>query len=246
MSQRLADKTAVITGAGSGVGRATAELFHREGARVVLGDVSGSEKDVAARLGAGAVAVGVDVTDPTQVGALIQVAVTEFGGLDVLVNCAGVDGELEPAAQISDANIRRVFDVNFMGPLYAMRAAIPVLLEGGGGSIVNVASASTEKAFPMLGVYAASKAALISLTRAFGAEHAASGIRANAVSPGVIDTPLSRAMPPEMFNAAVNGTPIKRAATPEDIAKALLFLASDDSAYATAATFFVDGGMSVA
>jgi NAD(P)-dependent dehydrogenase (short-subunit alcohol dehydrogenase family) len=246
MTQRLAGKTAVITGAGSGLGRATAQLFHREGAQVVLGDVSGREKETADDLGQGAIAVSVDVTHREQVEALIAAAVAEFGTLNVLVNCAGIDGDLAPVVMISDANMQRVLDVNFMGPFYAMRAAVPVLLEAGGGSIINVASSSTEKAFPMLAAYAASKAALVSLTRAFGAEHAAAGIRANVVSPGVIDTPLSRAFPPGMFEAAVDGTPIKRPATPVDIANALLFLASDDSAFATASTFFIDGGMSVA
>ena len=147
---------------------------------------------------------------------------------------------------ITDASMRRVFDVNFMASFYAMRASVPALLERGGGSIVTVSSSTTEKVFPVLAAYASSKAALVSLTRAVGAEHAASGIRANVVSPGVIDTPLARAFPTEMFEAAVGGTPIKRPASPLDIANTLLFLASDDSTFATSGTLFVDGGMSVA
>jgi NAD(P)-dependent dehydrogenase (short-subunit alcohol dehydrogenase family) len=246
MSARLDGKVAVITGAGSGLGRATAALFHREGAQVVLGDITGNEKEVAGGLGEGAFAVSADVTQPAEVDALIAAAVTEFGGLDILANCAGIDGELTPAAQISDATMRRVLEVNFMGPFFTMRAAVPVMLERGGGSIINVASATTQKAFPMLGAYAASKSALISLTRSFGADHAAQGIRANVVSPGVIDTPLSRAFPPEMFDGAVAMTPIKRPATPEDVAYALLYLASDESSVVTLATFAIDGGMSVA
>jgi NAD(P)-dependent dehydrogenase (short-subunit alcohol dehydrogenase family) len=221
-------------------------MFHREGAKVVLGDITGNEKQVADELGDGAFAVTGDVTKPDDVDALIGAAISEFGGLDVLANCAGIDGDLTPAVQISEANMRRVVDVNFMGPFFTMRAAVPLMLQRGGGSIINVASATTQKAFPMLGAYAASKSALISLTRSFGADHAAQGIRANVVSPGVIDTPLSRAFPPELFDGAVAATPIKRPATPEDIAYALLFLASDESCAATLATFAIDGGMSVA
>jgi len=245
MGQRLAGKVAVITGAGSGLGRATATVFHREGAKVVLGDISGREKEVADLLGRDAVPVSVDVAQPDQVDALIRTAVSEFGRLDVLANIAGIDGELTPAVSISDANMQRVLAVNFWGPFYAMRAAVPVMRAAGGGSIINIATASTEKVFPMLGAYAASKAALVSLTRAFGAEHAAEGIRVNAVSPGVIDTPLARAFPPGVFEAAFEGTPIKRPAAPEEIANAVLFFASVDSSFATASTLFVDGGMSV-
>lgn len=246
MSQRLDGKTAVITGAGSGLGRATAHLFHSHGARVVLGDVSGAEKEVAGQLGSRALPVAVDVSSAEQVDALIEAATGEFGSLDILVNCAGIDGELTPVADGTEANMRRVLDVNFMGPFFTMRAAVPVMLSAGGGAIVNVASASTEKAFPMLGAYAASKAALVSLTRSFGAEHAAAGIRANVVSPGVIDTPLSRAFPEGMFEAAAAATPIKRPALPAEVAQAILFLASDEGAFATASNLFFDGGMSVA
>lgn len=246
MPGRLDGKVAVITGAGSGLGKATAELFHAEGAEVVLGDISGSQDDVAAALGDRALAVQVDVTRRGEVDALIQAAVDAFGGLDVVANVAGVDGELLPVADVSEESFQRVFDVNLKGPLYVMQAAVPLMAANGGGSIVNVASASAAKAFPLMGAYASSKAALIALSRAFAVENIGHGIRVNAVSPGAIDTPLARALPPEMFDGAVAATPIKRAAEPHEIAEALLFLASEESAFATASLVFMDGGMSVA
>lgn len=246
MSGRLVGRVAVITGAGSGVGKAAAELFHSEGAKVVLGDVSGRQDDVAAALGDGALPVQVDVTRRDEVEALIRAAVDTFGGLHAVANVAGIDGELTPAAAISDADFQRVMDVNLKGPLYAMQAAVPLMAENGGGSIVNVASATTKKAFPLMGSYACSKAALIALSRTFAVENADHGVRVNVVSPGAIDTPLARALPPEMFDAAVAATPIKRPAEPREIAEALLFLASDESAFATASVIDVDGGMSVA
>lgn len=246
MSRRLDGKVAVITGAGSGLGKATAELFHDEGAKVVLGDISGNQESVAEALGDGALAVQVDVTRRTEVQALVQAAVDAFGGLDVVANVAGIDGELIAVADVSEESFQRLFDVNLKGPFYAMQAAVPIMAANGGGSIVNVASASAAKAFPMMGAYATSKAALIALTRAFAVENIGHGIRVNAVSPGAIDTPLARALPPAMFDGAVAATPIKRPADPREIAEALLFLASEESAFATASLMFMDGGMSAA
>jgi NAD(P)-dependent dehydrogenase (short-subunit alcohol dehydrogenase family) len=245
MSGRLDGKVAVITGAGSGLGRATAGLFHREGAKVVLGDISGRQDEVAGELGDGALAVQVDVTSREQNEALIARAVEAFGGIDVLACCAGVDGELAAGAEISDESLRTVIEVNLWGPFHAMRAAVPRMIERGGGSIITIASATTDKAIPMLGAYATSKAALVRLTRGFGTEYIAQGIRSNVVSPGAIDTPLSRALPPAMFDASVEATPIGRPAEPEEIAQAILFLASDESSFVTAASFAVDGAMSV-
>lgn len=243
MSQRLAGKTAVITGAGSGLGRATAELFHREGARVVLGDVSGKQDEVAAALGDGAVAVQVDVRERDQVAVLVQTAIESFGALDVVANVAGVDGDLIPSADVSDEEFERVLDINLKGPWRVMQAAVPVMAARGGGAIVNVASSGAVKAFPLMGAYATSKAGLIALSRAFAVETIGQGIRVNVVNPGAIDTPLARALPPEYQEAAVTATPIKRYADPREIAEAILFLASDASSFAMASVVTVDGGM---
>jgi NAD(P)-dependent dehydrogenase (short-subunit alcohol dehydrogenase family) len=245
MSGRLDGKVAVVTGAGSGLGKATAELFHREGAKVIAGDISGRQEETAASLGDRAIGVRVDVSDRDAVARMIDAGVQKFGSIDVVANVAGIDGPLGPLVNISPEDFQRLVDVNLKGPLNVMQAAIPVMLEGGGGSIVNVASNSAERIFPMIGGYAATKAALVALSRAFAVENATDGIRVNVVNPGVIDTPMSRSVPPEAFDAAIALTPMKRPSEPGEIAKALLYLASDESSFATGTVLTIDGGMTI-
>ena len=174
---------------------------------------------------------------------MIAAAIEAFDGLDVVVNVAGIDGALIPAADVEDEEFDRVLDVNLKGPWRVMQAAVPELIARGGGAIVNVASSGAVKAFPLMGAYATSKAGLIALSRAFAVENIAHGIRVNVVNPGAIDTPLARALPQEYQDAAVSGTPIQRFAEPREIAEAILFLASDASSFAMASVVTVDGGM---
>lgn len=243
MRGRLNGKVAVVTGAASGLGAATARLFHAEGARVVLGDVSGGQKEVADELGDGAVAVHVDVTQRAEVENLIRTATDTFGRLDCVINVAGIDGPLAPAATISEEEFRKVFEVNVVGPLHVMQTALPQLVDAGGGAIVNVASSSAVKAFPMMGAYTASKSALIALSRAFAVENIGYGVRVNVVNPGAMDTPMARALPPEMFEGATAATPIQRPADPAEVAEGILFLASDAASFAVASVVTLDGGM---
>jgi NAD(P)-dependent dehydrogenase (short-subunit alcohol dehydrogenase family) len=247
-SGRLAGRTAIITGATAGIGEAVSRLFAAQGARVVL---------VARRREAGdrlvsqigphrAVFVPGDVADPHTPPRVVDTAVTKFGGIDILVNNAGMDftGDLL-AADITEA--RRVFDVNFFGALGLLQEAGRAM-RGRGGSIVNVTSRAASVGLPSLGIYGASKGALLSLTRAAAIELAPFGIRVNAVSPGLTNTPLVRTWidsqedPPAFRERVAAAIPQRRLAEPEEVAAAILFLASDEAAHITGASIAVDGG----
>jgi NAD(P)-dependent dehydrogenase (short-subunit alcohol dehydrogenase family) len=241
--KRLDNKVILITGAGSGIGAQTAELFHHEGANVVALDISGSEKLTADRLGDGAVAVRADVARSDDVRDAVSLAVATFGNLDAVVNCAGIDGEIGPLTETTDENCVRVLNVNLTGTFLVMKYAIMAMLANGGGSIVNISSAAGVASVPTLGIYGASKAGVIMLTRSTAAEYAAKGIRVNVICPGAIDTPLLRGAPQKIQDAVAARAPIGRAGTTSEIANAALFLTSDEASYVTGATLSVDGGM---
>ena len=244
---RLAGKVAVVTGGGSGIGRAVARRFASEGAAVAVADVDGeSAKAVAAEIeasGGSAFGIEVDVTDGERVRAMVDRAVSEFGGVDVLMTAAGVLGfgsvvETEPVLW------NRVIAVNLTGTYLCARAAIPRMVERGGGSIVTVSSSTgAHDAAPGTAAYIASKGGVAMLTKAISVDHARQGIRANAIAPGPTDTPmLSGVMTPEELRAFGEAMPIGRLAQPEELAAAALFLASDEASYVTGAVFAVDGG----
>jgi len=253
MGGRLRDRTALITGAGSGIGRATALLFADEGAAVAVVDLDGDAArrtvDAVAAAGGVALAVEADVTVGGDVERACAAAVDAFGGLDVLYNNAGVDA----AGSVADAtedDWDRCFAVNVKGTFLTSRAAVPHLADGG-GAIVNQASVAALVGVRDFAAYCAAKGAVVSLTRAMAVDLAERGIRVNALCPGTVFTPLMeplmRARGDGDVAAGVAITalkyPIGRLGAPEEVAAAALFLASDDASFVTGSIFTVDGGM---
>jgi NAD(P)-dependent dehydrogenase (short-subunit alcohol dehydrogenase family) len=245
---RLQGKVAIVTGGGSGIGAAMVRGLHAEGARVVIADVSGQEDQVAAQLGDRAVAMNTDMRDDDAVSQLVTRTVQEFGKLDVMCNNAGIDGDIAPTADCSLENFDRVLAVNTRGVFLGLRHAIPAMLAGGGGSIINTASIAGLVAFPGLPAYCASKGAVLGLTRSVAVEYGKAGIRCNAICPGVVQTPLLESLQrrdPESFDQLIAGaeamTALGRVAQPAEIGAVAVFLASDESSFLTGAAIPVDG-----
>jgi NAD(P)-dependent dehydrogenase (short-subunit alcohol dehydrogenase family) len=235
MQKSLEGKVAIITGAGSGMGLATAHLFHAEGAMVVLTDISGKEQQVAAELGENAVALTGDVSNAAHVAAVVELALRSFGGIDVLANIAGIPGKMVPLHETS------VF--------LTMKMALPHMIDRGGGSIVNVASTAALIGTPGLVAYAASKAGVAGLTKGAAVEYGKHNIRVNAVCPGVIKTPMydsGIADNPGVVDYLMSLVPLGRTGFANEIANPLLFLASDASSYITGAILPIDGGQTTA
>lgn len=254
MPTRLADQTALVTGAASGIGRAAAVRLAQEGARVVVTDVSDEGIAETVRLieaaGGQALARRVDVTVDAQVAAAVAAAVETFGGLDVAVNVAGVGGVQAPTADYPEDAWLRVVDVNLTGVWRSMRHEIPAMLRPGaarpGGAIVNVSSASGLVGFPMHAAYAASKHGVVGLTRTAALEYARHGLRINAICPGFVDTPMVALMTgrdPEVERALGNRMPIGRLGTVEEVAAAIAWMASDDAAFMIGHALAYDGGI---
>ena len=249
MACRLQDKIAVITGAGSGMGKAMAELFVAEGANVVLADISGKQDAVAAALGANAVAVHCDVSDEDQVQAMIARAEDTWGRLDVLCNNAGFGGGMAPLHKQSLELWNRVHDTNIKGSFLGMKYGIAAMLRSGGGAIVNTGSASAVIGWKHHSVYAAAKAGVHQMTKIAALDYSDHNIRVNAIAPGTMWTGLVEASqkydaPPDGF-PVLAGIPMGRWGLARDIAQAALFLASDEAAYVTGVILPVDGGYSI-
>ncbi|MBW2426989.1 MAG: glucose 1-dehydrogenase [Deltaproteobacteria bacterium] len=247
---RLQGKVALISGAARGMGQAEARLFAAEGAKVVLGDVVDDEgKAVASEIGEAAIYRHLDVTSEEDWSAAATATREAFGRLDVLVNNAGI-GEMVPFAEMSLEDYRRVTEVNQTGVFLGMKAAIEPMTEAGGGSIINISSIDGLVGANCVLHYVASKWAVRGMTKAAAMELAPRGIRVNSVHPGFIRTmignPEGIARPEGdslLDDFTKRWTPMGRTGVPEDIAKLVLFLASDESAYSTGSEFVADGGM---
>jgi NAD(P)-dependent dehydrogenase (short-subunit alcohol dehydrogenase family) len=246
MTGRLQDKVAVITGAGSGMGKAMAEIFSAQGAKLVLADISGKQHEVASSIGQNAVAVHCDVSKEADVQAMIAKAEDTFGRLDVLCNNAGFGGGMAPLHEQSLETWDRVHATNLRGVFLGMKYGIISMLKTGGGAIVNTTSASAVVGWKHHSVYGAAKAGVNQLTKAAALDYSDKNIRINAVAPGTMWTGLVEASkthdtPPEDF-PRLAGIPMGRWGLSEDIANAALYLASDEAAYVTGVVLPVDGG----
>lgn len=241
---RLEGKRTIVTGAASGIGEATARLFAAEGARVLAVDLPGTRLDEAHAGAANIVTAFDNVADETAADRVVSRAVSEFGGLDVLVNNAGTaSNQLAEVATLEEWD--RVFSVNIRGVFLLCRAAIPQLRAAGGGRLVNVASVMAERTDYGLSAYCASKAGVAGLTRTLALELGKFGITANWIEPGAIETGMTRQNFAQEHIRAVweKKSPMKRLGQPIDVARAILFLASDDSAFVTGQGLVVDGGL---
>ena len=247
MPDDLASQVAVVTGGGSGIGRATALLLAERGASVLVADIDGANAEkVAAEIGGAAMSLPVDVTQVDQVEAMVQQAVSSYGGLHIAINNAGTSGQFGATADVDPDEWRRVIDLNLNGVFLCMRAEIPAILAAGGGAIVNTSSGAGLMGFAGLPAYVASKHGVIGLTRAAALEYSAKGIRVNCVCPGTVRTPMLEAFTGDesTLQAMGRAMPIKRLATPEEIAEAMVWLVSPAASYVTGHALAVDGGAS--
>jgi 3-oxoacyl-[acyl-carrier protein] reductase len=245
---RLHQRTAIITGAASGIGLATAEIFAAEGANVVVTDLRPDAAEAAASViravGGVAIGVGCDAADAGDIRRVIAAAVEQFGKLDIVVGNAAADLAPGPIEGVTDEQWDRAFAVNARGAFLLARAALPHLRAAGGGSMLFTSSLGGKQGTQGLATYGATKAAIVNLVKSLALDHAAEGIRVNAVCPGTIGTPglLDREIPIEALAAMI---PMGRVGRAEEIARTFLFLASDEASFITGQSIDVDGGMGI-
>ena len=250
--KRLAGKVAIVTGASAGIGRATAKLFAIEGAKVVVAARRRAELDtLVAEIHAAdgeAVALAGDVQSEDFAHSLVELAVSRFGRLDIAFNNAGTLGEAGPTTDISEKGWSEALAINLTSAFLGAKHQIPQMLRQGGGSIIFTGTfVGYTAAFPGVAAYAASKSGLIGLTQALAAEYGPQGIRVNTILPGAVDTAMYRAMndTAEAQAFVTNLHALKRVAKPEELARSVLYLASDDSSFVTGTATLVDGGVSI-
>ena len=248
MNGEFTDKVAIVTGAASGIGRASAQLYAREGANVVVSDVdeAGGQETVQLIQEAGgeALFVKADVSRPADCEALVDQAVERYGRLDIACNNAGIGGEQNLTADYSVEGWQQVININLSGVFYCMKYQIPAMMANGGGAIVNMASILGQVAFAMAPAYVAAKHGIVGLTKNAAVEYAEQGIRVNAVGPGFIKTPMLDPLEedPETMQLLVTLHPIGRLGQPEEVAELVVWLSSDKASFVTGAYYAVDGG----
>jgi len=250
----LKDKVAIVTGAGSGIGKATAEYFAQQGAKVVVAEwnqESGTQTaDSITKAGGEAIFCHTDVSQASQVEALVQKTVAQFGGLNILVNNAAVQ-ILAKLADTTEEVWDRIHSVNLKGVFLGCKYAIPVMQKAAGGAIVNIASVLGLVADPDLAAYCAAKGGVISLTRVAALTYGPDKIRVNCICPGDVETPLVQEYfdkdpdPARLRNEIYSKYALRRIASPQEIAKATAFLASDDSSFVTGSAMVIDGGLTI-
>lgn len=242
---KLDGKVALITGAGSGIGRASALLFAREGAKVAVVDYAREGGQETAKMikqaGGEAIFIEADVSKAADVQRMVKATLDTYGRIDILFNNAGIMGAPAPTAKATEENWDLVLDINLKSVFLASKYAIPVMLNRGGGVIINTASITGFMGSPDMAAYGASKGGVIQLTRTIALEYADKNIRANCICPGMIETQMTESEGPTV---PLDFIPQKRAGRAEDVARAALYLASADSAYVTASCLVVDGGWS--
>lgn len=242
----ISDSVALVTGAGSGIGQATAERFAEEGANVLVVDIDeDAGKDTVSRIetaGGTAAFVEADVSDSSAVERMIEQAIEEYGQLDIAVNNVAAGTTPAPVTNITEEEWDRVTDITQKGVWLGLKHEVPAILDAGGGAIVNVSSEAGIQGSPGRTPYSASKHGVVGLTRSVALEFADEDLRVNAVSPTIVDTPALRSMTEEEQEEVIASVPMGRAAAPEEIADAILWLCSDNASFITGHTLPVDGG----